>query len=154
MKYSSQPTVPLQCCAGAWCQTGDMPTHTISLTLGVKVFFSCCCPTFSALLHFSVSLVALSSPLAFYPPFPFFMPSCLLHPKIKESWISLYFLPVNLSQRWVPAWRTVVAELSVKVLLLVLVGSPTTRLQSELASIWYKYIKYTFYAVLFHFFTI
>lgn len=39
--------------AWVWCQTSDK--HTISHTLGVKVFFSCC-PTSSALLHFPISL--------------------------------------------------------------------------------------------------
>lgn len=75
-------------------------THTISLTLGVKVFFPRWCPTSSALLPFSISLsVALSllslfpllrSCLSFSSSFalsllPHLPPPCLLHIKTHKQ---------------------------------------------------------------------
>lgn len=54
MKYSSQPSVPSYSAMLSVCCL-DLVSYTISLTLGVKVFFSFCCPTSSALLHFSIS---------------------------------------------------------------------------------------------------
>ncbi len=108
--------------AWVWCQTSD--THAISLTLGVKVFFSCCCPTSSALLHFPISLsVALPltdslslffmlclpsssslfsalSPSFHSTSFAFMPPS----PKNKKYFYffssSLLFPPINFSWRW------------------------------------------------------
>lgn len=62
MKYSSQPSVPSYSAMLSVCCL-DLVSYTISLTLGVKVFFSCCCPTSSALLHFSI-LFSFALPLS------------------------------------------------------------------------------------------
>ncbi len=105
MKYSSELSVPRYSAMLSVCCLG-LVSYTISLTLGVKVFFSCCCPTSFALLHFSISLsVALPlsvflSHLIICLPFSALFPSftlllllsCPWHQKLKNTNLPLRLL--------------------------------------------------------------
>lgn len=93
MKYSSQPSVPSYSAMLSVCCLG-MVSYTISLTLGVKVLFSCCCHLF-CLLHFSLRCSDSRSFFFFIPsssfsllselPLLLFLLTCPLHQKSKTQ---------------------------------------------------------------------
>lgn len=93
MKYSSQPSVPSYSAMLSVCCLG-MVSYTISLTLGVKVLFSCCCHLF-CLLHFSLHCSDNRSFFFFIPsssfsllselPLLLFLLTCPLHQKSKTQ---------------------------------------------------------------------
>lgn len=111
-------------------------THTISLTLGVKVFFPRWCPTSSALLRFSISLSVALSLLSLFPLLrsclsssssfalsllPHLPPPCLLHIKThkQEQICDLLLLCLfNMPWRWVSLCHAAQTNLPPRPLLL------------------------------------